>query len=360
MRQRLAAFLLTTLIWSVPLSAAQAEPTHAEVNQALADGVIMPAYERYHAGMQRLAPAMDDLCAKPNGQTLAAARGAFKASADAWQRLQPVAFGPIEDQGLAARIHFWPDKHGTAGRQLSRLLAKPVPEALAEGVAGKSAALQSLSALERVLFDQADKLLTKDGAFACGLVSAIADFQESLAGEVLDAWQDEDGQYEKFTNTAGGNDVYYDPADAATDLFGAIAASLDGIIGNKLERPLGKSLDGAKPKRAEDWRSDRSTDNIVANLETIEALYIEPGGLNVWLPTKGLAALDGTIRKGLIQTVRTARSIDLPLHEAVEDEAVRPQVEQLLQEVKLLRALFTGTLADAAGLTIGFNKSDGD
>ncbi len=337
-----------------------AEPDHASVNRVLADAVIMPAYERYHQAMQNLSPMIDTLCAAPGDQTLAASQVAFTESVQAWQQLQPVAFGPIEDQGLAARIHFWPDKHGTAGKQLSKLLARPDPLALEDGVAKKSAALQSLAALERVLFDHADEIVTEDGAFACKLASAITDYQGVIADDILGAWQDSGGHYGLFTDTADGNDAYYDHADATTDLFGALSTTLDGIVANKLERPLGKSLESAKPKRAEGWRSGRSLANLIANLETVRALYVEDGGLHVFLSEAGQEALDQTLRKGLDQTIDTADTIDLPLHEAVGSETARPKVEKLLQEVKSLRALLTGTLADAADLTIGFNKSDGD
>lgn len=357
MRLGLTTLPIIILAWTAP---ALAEPDHAEVNRVLADAVIMPAYERYHQAMQNLAPTIGELCSAPGDQTLAVSQQAFTDSVDAWQRLQPVAFGPIEDQGLAARIHFWPDKHGTAGKQLSKLLAEPDPAALEDGVAGKSAALQSLAALERVLLDQADALVTKDGDFACSLALAIADYQSDLADDILDAWQGDDGHNVLFTKASDGNDAYYDAADATTDLFGALSATLDGIVANKLERPLGKSLESAKPKRAEDWRSGRSLANITANLETIEALYIEEGGLHVFLSETGQEALDQTLRKGLDQTLETASSIDLPLYEAVGEETARLKVEKLLQEVKSLRALLTGTLADAADLTIGFNKSDGD
>ena len=356
-RLGLTALHLIPLVWAAP---ALAEPDHAKVNLVLADAVIMPTYERYHRAMQDLSPPLETLCATPSDQTLAAAQNAFTNSVEAWQRLQPIAFGPIEDQGFDARIHFWPDKHGTAGKQLSKLLAKPDPAALEEGVTGKSAALQSLAALERLLFDHADELETEEGAFVCDLASKIAIFQIGLAANVLGRWIDDSGHYSMFIETDGGNDAYYDAADATTDLFGAIAAGLDNIVANKLERPLGKSLEKAKPKRGEDWRSGRSLPNIIANLETIKALYVEPGGLHVFLSERGQDGLDKTIRKGLDQTIATATSIEPSLFDAVGDEAARKQVEQLLKEVKSLRALFTGTLADAASLTVGFNKSDGD
>ncbi len=348
---------IVILAWTAPTIA---ESDHGSINQVLANKVITPTYVRYQESMEALAPAVGKLCDMPSDVSLAAAQDAYNASADAWQRLQPIAFGPIEAKGLDARIHFWPDKHSTAGKQLSKLLAKPDPAALEHGVAGKSAALQSLTALERVLFDRADALVTKDGDFACSLALAIAGFQGDLAGDLLDAWQGDDGHSALFTEASDGNDAYYDAADATTDLFGAVAASLDIIVTNKLERPLGKSLDRAKPKRAEDWRSGRSLPNIIANLETIKALYIEPGGLHVFLSEKGQDGLDQTIRKGLDQTLATATSIEPSLFDAVGVESAREQVEKLLQEMKSLRALFTGTLADAADLTIGFNKSDGD
>ena len=322
---------------------ALAEADHGPVNQLLADKVITQAYIQYHQSMQALAPAIGGLCRTPSEVSLLAAKEAYNESADAWQHLQPMAFGPIEAKGLDARIHFWPDKHGTAGKQLSKLLAKPDPAALDNGVAGKSAALQSLSALERVLFDQSDELITKDGAFACSLALAIAEYQGDLSEGILDAWQVR--HQALFTKASNGNDAYYDTADATTDLFGAIAASLDNIIANKLERPLGKSLEKAKPKRAEDWRSGRSLLNIIANLETIKALYTEPGGLHVFLSEKGQDGLDQTIRKGFDQTIAKAASIEPSLFDAVGDEAARQQVEQLLQDVKSLRALITGTLA---------------
>ncbi len=357
MRLGLATLSAIVLAWTAQ---ALAEPDHGRVNRVLADQVITPAYVRYNEAMQGLPRAISRLCATPDDQTLATAKAAFQASADAWQRLQPLAFGPIEAEGLEARIHFWPDKHGTAGKQLSKLLAKPDPAALESGVAGKSAALQSLAALERVLFGQADLIVTNEGAFACNLALAIAEYQDNLAGDILGAWQGDSGHAALFTEVGNGNDTYYDAADATTDLFSTVAANLDNIVANKLERPLGKSLERPKPKRAEDWRSGRSLPNIIANLETIRSLYAEPGGLHAFLSETGQEALDQTLRKGLDQTIATAASIEPSLFDAVGNEAARQQVEQLLQEVKSLRALITGTLADAASLTVGFNKSDGD
>ncbi|MGI9484498.1 MAG: imelysin family protein [Geminicoccaceae bacterium] len=103
MRLGLTVLRVIVFAWTAPVLA---EPDHTSVNRVLADAVIMPAYERYHQTMQVLALAIDELCSTPGDQTLAASQDTFIGSVEAWQRLQPVAFGPIEAKGPAARIHF--------------------------------------------------------------------------------------------------------------------------------------------------------------------------------------------------------------------------------------------------------------
>ncbi len=80
---------------------------------------------------------------------------AFAGVMTAWGRLQPLIQGPLGDVVLASRIAYWPDKHGTGGRQLgaalkSRDAALTDPAALAQ----KSAAVSGLPALERLLFPE--------------------------------------------------------------------------------------------------------------------------------------------------------------------------------------------------------------
>jgi hypothetical protein len=348
---------VTTLIAlaaaAVPLAA---EPSHGSINRTLADAVIMPAHESYAAAMAGLAPAIEPLCTDPTAENLAAARTGFGRALAAWQRLQPVAFGPILEDGRASRVQFWPDKHGTAGRQLRQALATEDPALIADGVAGRSAALQSLAGLEVLLFDDP----AGPSAYGCGLALAIGRFQADLAAEVLAAWQGEGGFHRSFTAADGGNDLFYDAREAQTALLRAILASLDVIVTQKLERPLDQALDKARPKRAESWRSEHSLDNIAANLETIRALYATEGGLHLWLQGGGLKTLDDLMRSLLADAHAAAAGLGMPLEQAIGDAGARAKVEALLAQAKRLRTLFATTLADAAGITVGFNATDGD
>ncbi len=129
----------------------------------------------------------------------------------------------------------------------------------------------------------------------------------------------------------------------------------------KLEGPLGKSLDTAKPMHAENWRSARSLADIRANLETARALYVSPGGFSDAL--RALAdeeQLDSAIRKGFERAFAKLDAIDQPLHAAVSDPAVRPKVQALVSEVKAQRQLIAQELAPTLDLAIGFNALDGD
>src|SRR5262245_3222480 len=110
---------------------AAAKPSHEAVNQVLAAEVILPAYEAYQASMAALAPALEPLCAAADPTALATARDAYQQAMASWQVLQPIAFGPVVSEGALSRIQFWPDKHGTAGRQLRKALAAKDPALIA-------------------------------------------------------------------------------------------------------------------------------------------------------------------------------------------------------------------------------------
>ena len=79
----------------------------------------MPAYERYADAIARLPASLEALCASPDQERLEAAQQVWREAMLAWQHAQPISFGPVADLGLAPQIEFWPDKHGTAGRQFS-------------------------------------------------------------------------------------------------------------------------------------------------------------------------------------------------------------------------------------------------
>ena len=182
-----------------------------------------------------------------------------------------------------------------------------------------------------------------------------------MAAGVLDKWQRPGGFRDSMLTAAAGNDAYFAAEDASGDLLKSLHTALQGVIALKLEAPLGASLEEAKPRRAESWRSGLSLANIRANLETADALYAAPGGFSAALKTLTEGdELDQAIRQGFGRAFAQLDAIGSPLDAAVEDPAARAQVEALLTEVKGLRQLVSEQLAPALDLLVGFNAMDGD
>lgn len=355
--------LILCTICIVVLSAgpSQAQSGYEMLNRALTDGVVVPAYQRMAVAMTKLEGATETLCAAPGPDRLTQAREAFHTAMHTWQMAQPITFGPITGNGRAARIEFWPDKNGVAERQVRRALQTQDPALVADGgIAGKSVALQNLSTYERIVFDDGTHAATPEGRYACALAAQIARFQSRLAAEILDDWTRPGGFREVVLGAAGGNAHYTGADQAATDFLKSLTGTLDIAIQLKLERPLGRDIDGARPMLAESWRSERSLDNIAANLETAQALYETAGSFGDLLSAAGAEALDIGLRQSFTDAIEMVRGIGVPLHTAVGQTDQRIRVLAIVEKLKSLRLLIAGPVADEIGLIVGFNATDGD
>ncbi len=349
----------------VATSPVRAQPDYRLLNQSLTDGVVLPAYMGMANAMTDLVKTTQTFCTTPTSATLADAKGAYRTAMAAWQRAQPIAIGPVTLGGRVSRIQFWPDKRGTAARQIRRALKAQDPALVAAGgLRGRSVALQNLTAYERIIFDHGEKIASTSPAardrYACALALAIARFQATLAAQIRDDWTKPGGFRDKVMTAADGNENFADAKEASTQFLKSLVGGLDAVILVKLSRPLGKSLDGARPKRAESWRSRHSLDNIRANLKTAQALYESPGGFGDLLTANGAGPLDDGLRKSFKEAVALAQTIDRPLYDAVTDPVARKQVETLREQLKDLHLLIAGPVASEVGLVAGFNAMDGD
>jgi predicted lipoprotein len=361
---RCLRLLLLVVLTAAP--PAQAANVFDDLNRGLTDAVVVPGYQRFAAATAALKSAVAGFCAAPTTERLKAARQAFERAMLGWQEVQPIVFGPIVAGARSSIIQLFPDRRGAITRQLSQTLAAKDPGLVAPGgLEGKSVALTGFPALELILYDDARLPGTEasgpDADYACALAAAIARNLAALAAGVLDDWQRPGGFRATMVSAAAGNDAYFSAEDASGDLLKSLHTALQSVIALKLEEPLGASLEQAKPRRAEAWRSALSLADIRANLETAQALYAGPGGFGAALAAlTDEEQLDWAIRQGFGRAIARLDAIALPLDAAVEDRAARTQVEALLAELKGLRLLVTQELAPALGLLVGFNAMDGD
>lgn len=337
-----------------------ARDDYARFAGGLVDVVVVPAYLQHAESVGQLVVAIRRLCVEPDASRLSAAREAFRRTMHTWQRARPIAFGPIAEGSGMARVQFWPDKRGTGARQLQKALAAEDPALLDPGaLVTKSVALGDLQALERVLFED-DARLLQPGGYRCRFALAIARYQVELAQSLVDAWVEKGGHAEMVKTAADGNDEYFDTKEAAREFLKSYTATLTIIADLKLTRPMGDSIERARPKRAESWRSHQSMDNIIANIETLRALVDAPDGLaDLLAKAKGESLAEGLDGR-LDQLERMARSLKVPLTDAVGDSDKRQQLIELRAQVQELGRFTDEVVAPKLELSKGFNATDGD
>lgn len=327
---------------------------------ALTDEVVVPGYESLAVESGALTAVLDTYCAAPDTNSRADVENQFHRLMDAWQRIQIIQFGPVHEDKGTARFQFWPDKRGTGQRQLRNVLNNQDQSVLEpDALAQKSVALGDLQALEYVLFSAPETLSTPN-SFVCRYAQAIARHQTTQATQLVRLWTDNGGYRTQVVNAANGTDAFFDEAEAAGRFLNNLAATIDVVRLQKLDRPMGLTLADARPKRTENWRSRRSLRNIQLNMESIRLFLTADDGFGDLLRSIGKETTALQTEATVNEILSDIASFDQPLSDLVEDAEVRSDLESLLSKLRSLQSLVRKNLAQDLGLVAGFNATDGD
>lgn len=316
------------------LIACLATPASADVAEVMRDHAL-PGY----AGFADATAALADAAAKDC--TPEALRPAFGAAFDAWLTVSHLRLGPVEDEGRALAIAFWPDPKGLGAKaQRGLLLGDPAALEPAE-FAEQSVAARGLSGLERLLWPA-----EPPPADTCALIRATAADLARLAAEVQAGWQHGFADA-LLTAGQGGNTRYLSQTEARQALFTQLATGLEFLADQRIGRPLG-AFDKPRPERAESRASARSQRNIVLNLKGMRAMA---------------AALDGSAAQTLAafdKVIALAEGLPADALQRVDDPQVWLKVQILQERVRALRQTAIAEMAPSLGVGMGFNSQDGD
>jgi len=366
MRFALPASIVGLALLAVSPASGAESVDFGAINRAVIDGQIIPGYRQLAAATAGLDKASGSFCGGPTEDRLSELRQEHNKALDAWMAVQHVRFGPVELFMRNFRIQFWPDKRGRSGKHLSGLLAEADPEAVSpDSFANGSVAVQGFPALERLLFDDDGTLAAftdpVPGAFRCRVLTAITANLATIATELLEDWTGGDEPFrDRLVSPDPDGRVYASHKDVAAALLNDFATALQGIRDLKLLPALGESLESARPRLAESWRSRRSMGSVVTNLEAVRTLYSGADGIGLGLALADDGAVDRQIRGLLDSALDTARSVSLPLHEAVSDPAARDRVVALAAVIRALQETALPALVAALDMPVGFNSLDGD
>ncbi|PZM12244.1 imelysin family protein [Rhizobium tubonense] len=362
--------LLAALLFStIPAAVLAQQPAPAEgLNEAAVpevmrkavDDVIRPGYRDMHQSASQLTVAMKSLCNAPSADSLGAAKTAFTDTIRKWSTIEIVQTGPVLDKNRFEHILFYPDRKGIGMKQVQALIAKADDrDATAEAVSTKSVALQSLTALEYVLYGNGSDTLSKDkGGFRCRYGAAIAGNIEAVSGQVSAAWEDPNGVQKSWKNPGKDSEDFENNKEAVTALLGILVHGAGNVRDQRLEAFYKGDVAAAHPKMAIYWRSGNSWTSLTANIEGLQTLWSKAGMANL-LPA-GKREVAGKIDALLKQLIATAPAINADIPAALADDGQRAKIDTLLADTRDLTTDFSDGYGGAIGLSAGFSFADGD
>lgn len=367
----IAALCLVPLaLWtsgsSAPAQERAGQADYARVNAAIAEGHVIPRYERFAAAAASFEQSARSFCAAAAPRKPDSARAAFNAAMDAWMAVEHVRMGPIGAENRRYRIEFWPDRNGLTAKHLRRLLATPDDSlATPERLASARVSIQGFPAAEFLLFDPEAVAVLESAAgsaHACLLLTAITGNLAHMARRLDAEWREGARPFlDEIRSPGGERAIFESHKDVTAELVESLHFTLQGLANIKVARPLGDNAAAARPRRSESWRSRRSMRNVVVNLEALQALYEGEAGPGLKdLMGESEAKLAKLLSKAFRQTIATARSVDVPFSEAITDPAARKTLERLSLQLRALSQLVGDRLPPALGTPLGFNEKDGD
>ncbi len=337
---------------------------HAGLARKALEAHIRPGYAALVSAGDKLAKELDGYCSRRTPERQRSMERAFDGLVTAWGRIEHIRFGPITQENRLERIFFWPDRRGIGARQVAQTLAARDQDALDPAkLAAKRVAIQGLAALETALFDPPTKD-PEERAYRCGYAKAISANIRNLAAAVLAEWTEPDRFVRHWLNPGEGNLYFLKPSETTLALAKALDNGLERVRDEWIGAPLGLG-----PQRR------RMTPVLAKSRRTI--LYFDAGigGLHH-------IYMAGGMNKAIVDTSAAHPEVTVPLNAKLvqnEIETSRDQIRRLVRQgkpfdpdammqpfvavgfpLKNARQQLTALVGLTAGVSMGFNASDGD
>lgn len=324
----------------------------------LIESWLLPRYDALAGTAAAQSAAWSSFCGKPEAAGVGTLKAAYGKTADAWNAVEFVTFGPVSLSLRADRISFFPDRRNAISRGLAEIIADPDAGRLEpERFSQSSAAVQGLPALERLLHDEgaADALVSgPETARRCALGTAIAKNLSTIATELRTQWGNRTtGVLGAIVSGKGDPALFPDlgalPGMILTDLSGAFQRVTD----TKIMPVLGGGPSDAKPTLADSWRSGRAS-RVAANMiRSADALLVALGAQMPSRPqyvvSKAAANADAAADKlpqGLGAAAATAQGVTT--------------IQASIKAFKAAQITVYKPIAAYFGISLGFNALDGD
>ncbi|WP_420468362.1 imelysin family protein [Panacagrimonas sp.] len=264
-----------------------------EVLKDIGEQIILPALRDFDdraAALNIAAAAYADTPASADARD--AARAAWDAAMDSWQRNEVLQVGPAGrstnpdmvagGQDFRDLIYSWPLTLNTCGLESAADTGAVVDGSTAINLTG-------LGALEQLLFTDAppaECAAQPDAAERAAHVERLADWMSQVATSLRNRWEPDGGNFIAQWSTAGdGSAVYMTPQSGLNAVSIALFYAEKNSKDRKIALPTGLPATGldcsdpvACPEFLESRLSRRTGQNLIANYQAFRDLFTGVGG----------------------------------------------------------------------------------
>jgi predicted lipoprotein len=340
---------------------------HAGLARQALEQHIRPGYAKLATAAVTLSQVMDRFCTDETPAHRKRVEAAFDGFVTAWGHIEHIGFGPVTNDKRMERILFWPDRRGIGVRQVARVLnARDQTVLDPQTLATKSVALQGLGSLEFILFDsKGGKGGDTDGrVYRCRYAAAIAANLAAITQAIAEEWTRPDGFAHLWLAPGSDNPVFLKSSETTLALAKAFDHGIERVRDERVGSPLG--LNKQRNKTPAVLQSSGRTLRLVrAQCDGLLDLFTN-GGMRAAIAASkvgehGVSVPDNAAL--VVNELGTARSIADELLATPKPFDGGPASRRLVAmgfPLKNAREQAAALLTLTAGLTMGFNASDGD
>jgi len=342
--------------------------------QSVTNSFIKPAHQVLAKSTEMLEQNSRQFCQNINQLNYSSVQQSWFSAMNAWSAIAPINFGPIDDSNATWRFQFWPDQINLVHRKFKSRIQGRNQAILAKDLAQASVAIQGLSALEYLLFDEAGTLAAyQSKPHLCTILIATSENLHANAAVLTASWVNDYPQ--RWFNLATQSSKSDYLKRQVETVFSGLVMALGNITNQKLGKALGykknndkksKQVDETKsaklnPWLLESWRSETSLKNIHSTLKSGHILYTTKQGLSDYLVAKGkkYQSLDQEIRELFQANTHLVKTIEISAFQNLKNN-MSGQLELLHKNVHRLYRLLKIDYAKAANILFRFNAHDGD
>lgn len=327
---------------------------------SLSNDVILPAFLDFVDEAEELHQKAHDYQDSPSLTALDSLQAAWFRAKFASKRIEQLKFGPLNETKMYSLVDKWPTNNDFIEEFIAGTDAFT-----ASYINGKGATSKGLPAIEYLIFsetgdDSVHEAMQSD-LRRIQYVSACTENLYQKTQEIASLWSPLGENYIDLysTNTQSGLE------GSLSLTVNQMSTHIEYMMVTKLGKPLGKDFDDmVNPLKLEAWRSKKSKDCLVQNLQIFNDLMSGKNGpgfadyLDYLEAKKDGQDLSEAILQQTEKVITDLEAINGSIYETIQSDP--NSIDIVYNDLKDLLVLIKVDMTSALSVTLTFSDNDGD